>query len=519
MTSVSPHASDQQLERLLQDSEDGRDTLLVMSHVETCESCQSRLNQYVAKDRFHQDVTQLLSGQTISDRAYDREVGFLSHRSKHRESDSALLDAPSHPEMLGRLGRYEIERRLGAGGMGIVFKGMDTELNRPVAIKVLAPYLSRNDAARQRFARESRAAAAVVHEHVVAIHNVESNGENPYLVMQYISGESLQSRVDRLGPMNMEQILRIGIQACSGLAAAHEQGIVHRDVKPANILMEDGVERVLLTDFGLARTVDDASLTHTGVIAGTPHYMSPEQANGDSVDHRSDLFSLGAVLYFIATGAPPFQADRAMGVLHCICSQPHQSLSNVHSKISLELSDLVDKLLEKKPARRFRDAQSVRDELARILVQQQSSRLRLKSEMRRLGRRHRASAWTFAIGSLFASCVFAGMQWYHAWTSDVQNKAAASSHFHETTDSRPTGETESLEDGRNPSPLPAELSLFEQTDFLGQLQELRHQVDNYQRRFESSQTDLQDESQNFRQQLRRMEQSLRSLDPFSTPIP
>ena len=192
-----------------------------------------------------------------------------------------FLSPPSHPEMLGQLGRYQIEQVIGAGGMGIVLKGFDTDLNRPVAVKVLAPHLAHSGAARQRFAREARAAAAVVHEHVVAIYNVESEEETPFLVIQYVPGRSLQDRVDQDGPLAAEEILRIGMQAAAGLAAAHAQGVIHRDVKPANILLESGVERALLTDFGLARAADDASLTHSGIVAGTPHYMSPEQARGE----------------------------------------------------------------------------------------------------------------------------------------------------------------------------------------------------------------------------------------------
>ena len=196
----------------------------------------------------------------------------------------------------------------------------------------------------------------MVHEHVVAIHDVEAQGDVPFLVMQYVAGESLQARVDREGPLDAKEILRIGIQAAAGLAAAHEQGVIHRDVKPANILLEKGVERVLLTDFGLARTVDDASLTHTGVVAGTPHYMSPEQANGQATDHRSDLFSLGSVLYFVATGHPPFRAERAMGVLNRICHDPHRPLWQVDNQIPDELSVIVDRLLDKRPAKRFDSA-------------------------------------------------------------------------------------------------------------------------------------------------------------------
>ncbi len=147
--------------------------------------------------------------------------------------------------------------------MGVVFKAFDTELNRPVAVKVLAPYLAGSGAARKRFAREARAAAAVGHEHVVAIHNVETDGESPFLVMPYVAGESLQQRIDRAGALELCEILRIAMQTASGLAAAHAQGLVHRDVKPSNILLEQGIERTLLTDFGLARASDDASLTHT----------------------------------------------------------------------------------------------------------------------------------------------------------------------------------------------------------------------------------------------------------------
>jgi serine/threonine-protein kinase len=145
--------------------------------------------------------------------------------------------------------------------------------------------LATSGGARQRFAREARAAAAVNHEHVVAIHAVDAAGGLPYFVMPYVRGESLQRRIDRTGPLEVEAVLRIGMQIAAGLAAAHAQGVIHRDIKPGNILLEHGVERVMITDFGLARAVDDASLTRSGVIAGTPQYMSPEQAKGAAVDH------------------------------------------------------------------------------------------------------------------------------------------------------------------------------------------------------------------------------------------
>jgi serine/threonine protein kinase len=317
-----------------------------------------------------------------------------------------FLAPPSHPEMLGRLGRYEIESVIGSGGMGIVLKGHDSELNRPVAIKVLAPHLAHNGAARQRFAREARAAAAVVHEHVVAIHDVEPNASMPFMVMQFVPGHSLQDRVDQEGPLGVKELLRIGVQAASGLAVAHAQGVVHRDIKPSNILLENDLERALLTDFGLARAADDATLTRSGVVAGTPHYMSPEQASGQPTDHRSDLFSLGAVLYFMATGHPPFRAEQPMAVLHRICNDRHRPAWEANPEIPDELSDAIDRLLEKKPQRRFASAEQVAAVLAEMLAAiQQPGPPRRRTRYRRLLRNHRP----IVVGSLAAAGIAAAL--------------------------------------------------------------------------------------------------------------
>ena len=214
--------------------------------------------------------------------------------------------------------------------------------------------------------------------------------------MQYVPGRSLQARVDEDGPLGVEEILRIGMQAAAGLAAAHAQGLVHRDVKPSNILLEEPVERAILTDFGLARAIDDASLTQTGILAGTPHYMSPEQATGGEIDARSDLFSLGAVLYFMATGHPPFRAAGAMAVLHRICHEKHRPVWQWNKDVPDELSDVIDRLLEKKPSRRLASADEVRQELATLLsrVQQQGlGRRRFASLRSKRGRRSYRSHW------------------------------------------------------------------------------------------------------------------------------
>ncbi len=168
--------------------------------------------------------------------------------------------------------------------MGVVLKGFDGDLHRPVAIKVLAPHLAHNAAARKRFAREAQAVAAVIHPHVIPIFNVEVEQRFPFLVMSLVDGPSLQTYVDAHGPLPIDVALRIAQQTAIGLAAAHAQGLIHRDVKPANILLDGNLLRVVLSDFGLARMVDDASMTRTGIVTGTPHYMSPEQAGGEN--HR-----------------------------------------------------------------------------------------------------------------------------------------------------------------------------------------------------------------------------------------
>src|SRR5204863_1518830 len=177
--------------------------------------------------------------------------------------------------------------------------------------------LAHDDTARQRFCREARAAASITHENVVAVHQVEHAAEDglPYLVMQLVAGETLEQRLLREKRLPLKEIVRIGMQAAQGLAAAHAQGLTHRDIKPGNILLEPPHDRVKLTDFGLARVADDVKLTQTGFVSGTPLYMAPEQALGEEPDPRSDLFSLGAILYEMCAGQPPFQGNSALAIL------------------------------------------------------------------------------------------------------------------------------------------------------------------------------------------------------------
>jgi WD40 repeat protein len=278
------------------------------------------------------------------------------------------LEPADDPTLLGRLGGYDVLEIVGRGGMAVVLKAFDPDLKRCVAIKVLAPHLAHSALAKKRFAREAQAAAAVVHPNVLAIHRVQSGGRLPFLVMALVAGESLAERLASQGPLELKEILRIGMQAAAGLAAAHDQGLVHRDVKPANILLERGVERAVLTDFGLARAGDDVALTRWGIIAGTPQYMSPEQAKGESLDSRSDLFSLGCVLYEMATGVSPFRTDSTLATMRRLVEEVPPALASLNPELPPWFIGIVDRLLEKEPARRFDSAKQVSELLESCLA-------------------------------------------------------------------------------------------------------------------------------------------------------
>ncbi|MEM9644051.1 MAG: protein kinase [Planctomycetota bacterium] len=352
----------------------------VSQHLESCEYCQGRLARSAADEQQWEEVPRWLTDEdeslaTASLNARDRWERRENQRLEWSDGmASSLLSVGRHPELLGRIGRYDVERMIGRGGMGVVFKAHDTELNRPVAVKMLAPNLAEHGSARQRFAREARAAAAVVDDHVVAIHNVEADEDQakpPFLVMKFIGGGSLQQRLDREGPLSVCEVLRIGMHVAKGLAAAHAQGLIHRDVKPSNILLDEGVERALLTDFGLARAEDDACLTRSGFHPGTPHYMSPEQVRGEAIDGRSDLFSLGCVLYALCTGHPPFRADTGYAVLRRITDEQPRPILELNPDVPFWLQQIVMRLLSKSPDDRLGPAQRVAGLLEECLAHAQ----------------------------------------------------------------------------------------------------------------------------------------------------
>ena len=279
------------------------------------------------------------------------------------EIDLNYLTPSTEPGSLGTLGHYEVKRVLGQGGFGTVLKAFDEKLHRMVAIKVLSRQLATTSPPRKRFLREARAVAAIKHENVVQVHSVEEQ-PLPYIVMEFVDGSTLQDKMDEAGPIEIPEVLHIGRQIAAGLAAAHALGLIHRDIKPGNILLEKGVvQKVKITDFGLARTADDASLTQSGTITGTPLYMAPEQATGAKLDSRADLFSLGSVLYALACGHPPFRAATTLAVLRRVTEDNPRPLQEIIPETPDWFVAIVDKLLAKDPADRFQTAQGVADML------------------------------------------------------------------------------------------------------------------------------------------------------------
>lgn len=350
-----------------------------------------------------------------------------------------FLQKSEDPAYIGRLHHFEVSRVIGRGGMGIVLEAFDTHLQRIVAVKVLNPEYSKNDVARQRFCREGRAAAAISHEHVVAMYQVarEDEGKVAFLVMQYIEGVTLENYMQGDQPLAPGEAARFAMQIAAGLSAAHERAMVHRDIKPANILIESSSGRVKLTDFGLARATDDVRLTKTGMVTGTPLYMSPEQATGATADERSDLFSLGAVLYEMLTGSSPFEAPSIVGVMKRIMDETPKSPAKLNPKVPAALSELTMALLDKNPARRPESAALVAETLAEIVtsfgpisplhvpsVGATTARPRRTGSHRLVSQKALRAAWAagvIGVASLIGAIVFAATRPESAVVAEIDN--------------------------------------------------------------------------------------------------
>ena len=282
-------------------------------------------------------------------------------------ADYPFLRPPVEADEIGRLGNYRVLKLLGQGGMGYVFLAEDADLRRPVALKVMKPDHDPDDTGCERFLREARLMASIKHEHVVTVFQVGQEGRAPYLAMELLHGKSLADWMKRAPRVGGPVLIRLGRQIAAGMAVIHGHGLIHRDIKPANVWLEAPRGRVKILDFGLARVAeDDARLTQTGTVVGTPSYMSPEQARGEALDPRSDLFSLGSLLYELAAGARPFEAPTTMGVLTALALNDPTPLHRLRPDLPEDYSDLVMQLLAKDPARRPASAEEVVARLQKI---------------------------------------------------------------------------------------------------------------------------------------------------------
>ncbi len=266
------------------------------------------------------------------------------------------------------VGRYALDRELGRGGMGVVMLARDLSLDRLVALKLLPAMLAAQPVLRERFLREARTAAGLSHPHVVPIHAVEAHGDIVFIAMAFVDGESLAERVRRTGPLSPREVARIMREVAWALAYAHGRGIVHRDIKPDNILIERGSGRAMVTDFGIARPSPSAEtskqLTLEGQLIGTAAFMSPEQGAGEPVDGRSDLYALGGVGFFALTGRAPFEANTLEAILVARFTQTAPPIASARPDVPAALASAIDRCLAREPNDRFPSAEALAEALA-----------------------------------------------------------------------------------------------------------------------------------------------------------
>jgi ABC-type branched-subunit amino acid transport system substrate-binding protein/tRNA A-37 threonylcarbamoyl transferase component Bud32 len=311
-------------------------------------------------------------------------------------SDFRFLAPPRDGEEIGWLGRYRVLELLGKGGMALVFRAEDTFLQRQVALKVMKPDVAHAGLGNQRFLREARVIASLHNDHIVTIFEVGQEGAYPYLAMELLHGMPLDAWLKNNHP-GPDEVVDLALQIARGLTAAHQPGLIHRDIKPSNIWVEEPGRRIKLLDFGLARQTQDAShLTHTGTVVGTPAYMAPEQADGQPVDERCDLFSLGCVLYELSTQRQAFLGRSTVGVLKAVALQEPPPLRQLNPALPQALDDLVKQLLAKDPAGRPASASQVVEALQAIARGQTAAALppaAPPSAKPRAGPRRRKLVW------------------------------------------------------------------------------------------------------------------------------
>src|SRR5881296_2488036 len=305
------------------------------------------------------------------------------------------------------VGGYSLERELGRGGMGVVYLAREVRLDRPVAIKLLPPSKATDPKLRERFLREARTAAKLSHPNIIPIHAVEEIGGFVFFAMAYIEGETLTERVRQRGPLPPSEASRVLRDVAWALAYAHSQGVIHRDVKPDNILLEN-TGRVLVADFGIASVVAGAGALSSGEVVGTPEFMSPEQALGEAVDSRSDLYSLGIVGYFACSGALPFEAEKATEVLAKQVTEPAPPLAAVAPLVPRRLAQALDRCLAKEPADRPDGPAALADQLSHALEQRRELPVALRAFVKHDARLDGSGVLLYPFAMLIATPI-AGM--------------------------------------------------------------------------------------------------------------
>jgi len=317
-------------------------------------------------------------------------------------------------------GKYKIIDVVGKGGMGIVYKAEDTKLKRNVALKFLPPELTKDKEAKDRFVIEAQAAAALSHPNICTIHEINEEEGKSFIAMEYVEGQSLKAKIDK-GPIEIEEALDIAIQMAEGMEQAHKKGIVHRDIKSANIMMTDAGQAKIM-DFGLAKVKGGTLLTREGTTLGTVAYMSPEQARGEEVDHRSDIWSLGIVMYEMLTGQLPFKGERETSILYSVVHEEPKPLKEIKRDIPVELQQIISNALKKKRESRYSSAAEMLKDLKKyqdILRAEELGAFNLRTFLRRIRRpRIAIPAVSLVIAISFAAVWFFNRQAKIRWAKE-----------------------------------------------------------------------------------------------------
>jgi len=416
MAQLSACPDSDELQRMVLGKLPHADAARIQRHLDHCPRCMSALQECVASDEFLEAVRASRPVDCEPTKTMELPTGWIrgalatwirTHDCTQSEKVvlpasmadvRSLLSPPQSAEEIGRIADFRVLRVLGAGGMAVVYEAEDVRLKRRVALKLMRPAIAATPGATERFLREAQSAAALKHEHVVTIYQVGTCGATPFMALELLHGETLEDCLARNGRLNVREVVRIGREIATGLAAAHARGLLHRDIKPANIWLESpatpgrepldfrvnpgarganatvesapltaggqSAGKVKILDFGLAKTwTDEAGISFPGLLIGTPAYMAPEQLAGTAVDPRTDLFSLGCLLYRMAGGRPPFGGGDLLSVVRALALEHPAPLRALNPQVPQALSDLIGQLLSKSPDQRPPSAQAVVDRL------------------------------------------------------------------------------------------------------------------------------------------------------------